>query len=194
VQLLIATNNIIPVVANTVRLLCGQVVDVMAEADIMARQTKDVVLSVWWRHWQEIFLRIPTSKTARTLNLCNVFSNCMQYCAAWDVLMEKIMHKLLGFTKHTGSVSLSEFLSLVTAVTFAIIMVLGFGWVYVFQTITRNFFYTAFQFVTFCFSFSCFKYSSQHSVRLANHYFVPRNYRLCSTCIQITHKLWFEQL
>jgi len=51
VQLLITTHNIIPLLAKTMLLLCGQ------EADIRPRQNSSVVISVWWRHWTEILLR-----------------------------------------------------------------------------------------------------------------------------------------
>jgi len=64
IQLLITTDNILPVLTSTVLLLCGHL------ADINPRDTNGVVLSVWWRHWREILRRISTVKTARTSNLC----------------------------------------------------------------------------------------------------------------------------
>ena len=68
-----------------------------------------------------------TVKTAGILCLCCVFCNCMQYSAAWDVLVVRVMYKLRSIAKHVGSVSRSECLELVTAVTFVNIAVLGFG-------------------------------------------------------------------
>jgi hypothetical protein len=89
VQLLINTDNIIPILANTVLLLCGQV------PHIRPRQTNGVVLSVCWRHWPEILRRIPTIKTARTLGLCCVFCNSTEYSATCDVLLDRVMYKYL---------------------------------------------------------------------------------------------------
>jgi len=42
----------------------------------------------------EILRRKPTVKTARTLRLCCVVCNCVEYCAAWDVLIDQVMYKL----------------------------------------------------------------------------------------------------
>jgi len=56
VQLLITTDNIIPVLANTVLLLCGQ------GPDVRPRQASGVVISVWWWHCPEILRRNPQLK------------------------------------------------------------------------------------------------------------------------------------
>jgi hypothetical protein len=89
VQLLITTDNIIPILANSVLLLCGQV------PYIRPRQATGIVLSVWWRHWLEILRRKPTVKTARTLCLCCVFCNSMEYSAPCDVLIHQVIYKYL---------------------------------------------------------------------------------------------------
>ena len=68
----------------------------------------------------EILCRILPVETARTLLLCCVFSNCMEYGASWDVLIDQIMYKLLSVTKHDGSVSGSECLPLFS-ITFRIL-------------------------------------------------------------------------
>jgi hypothetical protein len=125
IQLLITTDNIKSVEANTVLLLCVQ------WADIRPRQTSGFLLLVWWRHLQEILCTLPTVKTARTLRLYCLSSNCMEYSANWDVLIVQVMYKLRSLSKHTGSMSRSECLALVTAVKFVNIMVLDFGlWLY----------------------------------------------------------------
>jgi hypothetical protein len=65
-QLPITTDNIIPVLPNTVLFLCGQ------GADFRPRQTSGVLL-FWWRQWPESLRRVPTVKTARPLRLCCFF-------------------------------------------------------------------------------------------------------------------------
>jgi len=90
VGLLVTTDNIIPVLANTVLFLCCQV------ADIRPRPTNGVVLSICWQHWQEILQRIHAVKTARTLPLCCVFSNSIEYSARRDVLIVQVMYQYLS--------------------------------------------------------------------------------------------------
>jgi hypothetical protein len=77
----------------------------------------------------EILRRIPTVKTARTLRLCCVFSNCMEHSAAWYVLIDQAMYNLLSLTKQAGSGSRSDCLPLVTTVTYfnTTVLDLGFG-------------------------------------------------------------------
>ena len=118
-KLLITIDNITPVLANTVLFLCDQV------ADIRPRQTSGVMLSLWWRHWPENLRRIHTVKTARTLLLCCLFGNPTEYSAPCDVLLVQVVYKLRSVTKFAGSLSRSECLKLVTAVTFINIMVSG---------------------------------------------------------------------
>ena len=69
---------------------------------------------------KEILRRMPTVKTARTLGLCCLFSNCMECSAPWDVLLDQVMYKLLSLKVDPVSVSRSECLALVTAVTFGV--------------------------------------------------------------------------
>jgi hypothetical protein len=48
----------------------------------------------WWRHWPEILRRMSTVKTTGILRLCCIFSNCMEYSAACDVLVFQVPYKL----------------------------------------------------------------------------------------------------
>jgi len=77
----------------------------------------------------EILRWIPTVETARTLGLCCLFSNSMQYSAKWDVLIAQVMYKLLSLTKLADSVSRSDCLAKATGVTFVnkTVLVLGLG-------------------------------------------------------------------
>jgi len=60
-------------------------------------QRCDVINFVTLR--SEILHRIPTVKTARTLRLCCVFCNCMEYSATWDVLIDQVMYILIRITE-----------------------------------------------------------------------------------------------
>jgi hypothetical protein len=75
----------------------------------------------------EFHRRLPTDKTASTLRLCCLFGNSMEYSATWDVMTDQVMYNLLNLTKHADSVSRSECLALLTAVTIVNINVLGLG-------------------------------------------------------------------
>ena len=74
----------------------------------------------------EIHHRIPTVKTASTLRLCCVFCNSTVYSATWDVLIDQAMYITIRFTEETVSVSRSECLALVTALTFDVSSWAGF--------------------------------------------------------------------
>ena len=121
VKLLIITEYILLILANTVLLLCGQV------TYIRPRQTSSVVLLISWWHWLGILRRIPTVKTACTLSLCRVSSNFMVYSETCDDLNIQVTYKFLSLTKFPVSLSRSQCLPLVTAVAFVTIMVLGLG-------------------------------------------------------------------
>ena len=73
------------VISNAVLFLCQQVAHIHPDSP-----------AVWWRHWPEFSHRMPTVKTARTLRLCCVFRNSMEYSAAYDVLIVQVMYKLLN--------------------------------------------------------------------------------------------------
>ena len=111
VQLLITPDNIIPVLASIVLLLRGQV------EDIRPKQTSDVVLSVWWRHWPEILRRNPKLKPQHIASVLPVLCNCMQYSATWDVFI----------VQNTQSYETSWFSAKVTAVTLVNTVVLDLG-------------------------------------------------------------------
>ena len=80
-RLLFTTQNIVPVLANSFQLLCGQWV---------ARPTEttrrcDVIGLVTTLHGNPP--EKPTVKTAGTLCQCCMFCNCMEYSAAWYVFI-----------------------------------------------------------------------------------------------------------
>jgi len=119
-QLLITTEYTVLILGSTVLLLWPS-----GGHNAETIQRYSVIKFVTTR--SEILRRIHTVKTARKSRLCCLFSNSTEYGATWNVLIFQVMYKLHSLTKLAVSISRSDCLALVTALTFVNIMMLDLG-------------------------------------------------------------------